>query len=143
MKPQPFVLNPSPRFIARAARGVALAASAFLVQNVFAGYVVDAKITSIRATEYQAIFVCVDKTIIYDAGNAVPCVTQTNVFALDNTTPGGKAIANNLALALQLKRKITIQGAGSFPDGYPPSGSTACSMWLGVETINYIEIGSE
>jgi hypothetical protein len=113
---------------------------AFVVASIsfpaFAGYVAQATVLKVRATEYNAYFVFVDKNIV----DRAPCYTSSpqNAFVLDASTAGGRVLANTILAAQVTKAKVTIAGRGQWPIQYP--GPQASNVWGGIETVNYVDL---
>lgn len=101
-----------------------------------AGYVIQANVVKIRATEYNAYFVFVDTNILDRAACSVS--SSENAFAIDPSTPGGKAQLKAVMAAQLAKLKVTIAGRGHPPTTFV--GNTQCHLWNAIESVNYVDV---
>lgn len=131
-----------------AAQVVSCAAMLAVCGQASATHVINAKIVTLRVTEWHAMFVFVDQAPQVPAGTSTPaCVTtppsltagSSGAYALDISTPGGKAMMNQLQIAKATNKRVTIVGRGSFPASFPSAGAI-CNVWGGFETVNYIDV---
>lgn len=105
-------------------------------QPVSAGVLDWPKINQILAFEDDVWMVMFDKAIV----NPTPCgVPNPNRFAVQASTPGGKAMIASLLMAFQAGKPIRwVQGRGEYPQQYP--GTAACHAWGDTESIKYVVI---
>jgi hypothetical protein len=114
-----------------------------------AGYVNNATITRVRASEFNVYYVYVDVAIV--RSEITGTVTSTcssgypaNVFAFDTSTVGGKAMLNTILVAKAAGSLVNITGRGSPGIGF--TGALVCNLspgstsTNGVESINALEL---
>jgi hypothetical protein len=121
-----------------------LAASLLIAASpsAFAGYVVDATITAVRAAEYNIYYIFVSTDIVRDAASCSGTGPQ-RVFVFDPSTAAGKAMLNTVLLAKVQSSPVTVIGRAQAGTGF--TGSAACNnapgstATNGVETISWLE----
>jgi hypothetical protein len=124
----------------------AIATLAAVCGQASATHVINANITKLRLSEYNAFFVYVDQSPTVPAGTITPaCVTpqvfpagSNALYVIDISTPGGRAMMQQLQLAKATNKKVTIVGRGNFPTSFTAAGSM-CNVWGGIETVNYMD----
>jgi hypothetical protein len=127
------------------------AASLVIVSTVAsAGYVISTTITRVRASEFGVYYVYVQAPITRVGTEATTSCSSaasantTNIFALDPTTSGGKAMLNTVLVAKASGALVTVVGRASQGTGF--SGALACNLspgsttTNGIESINYLEM---
>jgi hypothetical protein len=114
-----------------------------------AGYVVNATITKVRASEFNVYYVFVNTNIVRDeitTANPTSCSSAgpQSVFAFEVSTAAGKSMLNTILLAKAANSPVTIIGRSSAGVGF--TGSLPCNLspggtaTTGVESINWLEV---
>jgi len=113
-------------------RSITLFLGLAIQQFANAGTVSQATITNVIAQEANAVMVFTNVPVTHPAA----CGAANPRFAIDPSTPGGKAILATVFFAQAMGRKVDIVGRGEFPQNF----TNFCNVWPDTESINYIDL---
>lgn len=111
---------------------------AMLMPSVAAASVYNGKIARILAVEGDAFLVYVESAPI---GTVPACgatgTTTLKRYAVQASSPGGRATIASLMLAFSMDKTVFIAGRGEFPS---IPADQMCNVYPDTETLNYVDI---